>query len=210
MENTSGQGKGAAVPQEIDRWNWGAFGLSWIWGLGNNTLLSLLVFVPCVGVLVMPIVLGLKGSAWAWQNKRWDSIEEFRRVQRGWAIGAFTLMGFAVIAAVGGGFAATAALKSSEAYQIASQRVTSDPQVQALLGTPIQSGMPQGSIEATPADGKAQIRFSVEGPRGEGMVYVDAVKDMGRWNFNKMELELEGRTERLVLADATQPEPKPN
>ena len=206
MQNSSGQGKGAAVPPEIDRWNWGAFGLSWIWGLGNNTLLALLVFVPCFG-LAMPIVLGVKGSAWAWQNKRWDSIEEFRRVQRGWAIGALAMIGVAVTAAVAGGFAITLGLKSSDAYQIASQRVTSDPQVQALLGTPIESGFPQGSIETTPTVGKAQIRFSVEGPRGEGMVYVDAIKDMGRWSFNKVELELDGRSERVVLADATRPTP---
>jgi len=27
----------AEVPDEIDRWNWGAFLLNWIWGIGNNT-----------------------------------------------------------------------------------------------------------------------------------------------------------------------------
>jgi len=26
------------VPAEIDRWNWGAFLLNWVWGIGNNTL----------------------------------------------------------------------------------------------------------------------------------------------------------------------------
>jgi hypothetical protein len=201
MQNSSGQGKGAAVPPEIDRWNWGAFGLSWIWGLGNNTLLALLVFVPCVG-LVMPIVLGVKGSTWAWQNKRWDSIEEFRRVQRSWAIGALAVVAVSVSVGAIAFFAVVAGIKSSDAYQLARQRVTSDPQVQALLGTPIESGFPQGSIESTPTNGKAQIRFSVEGPRGEGMVYVDAIKDMGRWNFNKVELELDGQAERISLANA--------
>jgi len=68
MENTSGQGKKAIVPPEIDRWNWGAFLLNWIWGIGNNTFIALLMFVPFVN-FIMPFVLGVKGSTWAWQNR---------------------------------------------------------------------------------------------------------------------------------------------
>ena len=69
------------IPPELDRWDWGAFLLNWIWGLGNNTFLALLVFAPFVG-FVMPFVLGAKGSAWAWRNGRWTSVEHFQRVQR--------------------------------------------------------------------------------------------------------------------------------
>jgi len=65
------------IPPEVDRWNWGAFLLNWIWGVGNNTFIALLTFVPLVG-LVMPFVLGAKGSRWAWRNGRWDSIAHFR------------------------------------------------------------------------------------------------------------------------------------
>jgi hypothetical protein len=74
------------IPAEIDRWNWGAFLLNWIWGVGNNTFIALLMFVPFVG-LVMPFVLGAKGSRWAWRNGRWDSVEHFKRVQRLWVMG---------------------------------------------------------------------------------------------------------------------------
>lgn len=65
IENTSGQGKSAVVPPEIDRWNWGAFLLNWIWGIGNNTFIALLMFVPFVNV-VMAFILGVKGSTWRW------------------------------------------------------------------------------------------------------------------------------------------------
>jgi len=85
MENTSGTGRDAAVPAEIDRWNWGAFLLTWIWGIGNNTYIALLSFIPFVN-LVMLFVLGIKGSAWAWKNKRWESVEHFKSTQRKWAI----------------------------------------------------------------------------------------------------------------------------
>ena len=73
------------IPAEIDRWNWGAFLLNWIWGVGNNTFIALLTLVPLLG-LIMPFVLGARGSGWAWQNGRWDSLEHFKRVQRSWAI----------------------------------------------------------------------------------------------------------------------------
>jgi len=84
VENTSGQGTSATVPMEIKKWNWGAFFLSWIWGLGNKTYISFLCLIPYVG-FVMCFVLGAKGSEWAWRNKQWDSIEHFQNVQRKWA-----------------------------------------------------------------------------------------------------------------------------
>jgi hypothetical protein len=84
VENTSGQGKAATVPVEVKKWNWGAFLLNWIWGLGNRTYIALLCLVPLLNV-VMVFVLGAKGSEWAWRNKRWESVEHFRRVQKKWA-----------------------------------------------------------------------------------------------------------------------------
>ncbi len=83
-ENTSGQGKLAVVPDEIKRWSWGAFFLNWIWGLGNKVYLALLCLIPYAGV-IMTIVLGVKGNEWAWRNKKWDSVEHFKKVQKIWA-----------------------------------------------------------------------------------------------------------------------------
>ena len=82
--NTSGQGEHAVVPPEIQKWNWGAFFLSWIWGIGNQVWISFLTWVPFVG-WIMPFVLGAKGSEWAWRNKEWKSVEHFQEVQRKWA-----------------------------------------------------------------------------------------------------------------------------
>ncbi|MCK5641018.1 MAG: hypothetical protein KAJ19_09485, partial [Gammaproteobacteria bacterium] len=61
MENTSGQGELAEIPPEISGWNWGAFLLSWIWGIGNSVWIALLCLIPCVG-FVMAFVLGAKGN----------------------------------------------------------------------------------------------------------------------------------------------------
>jgi hypothetical protein len=32
----------------------------------------------------MIFVLGAKGNQWAWQNKKWDSVEHFKKTQRTW------------------------------------------------------------------------------------------------------------------------------
>ena len=84
IENTSGQGKLATIPEEIRGWNWGAFLLNWIWGIGNNVWIALLALIPYVNI-IMPFVLGVKGNEWSWRNRKWDSIEHFKRVQRTWA-----------------------------------------------------------------------------------------------------------------------------
>ncbi|MCL2715795.1 MAG: hypothetical protein FWD68_14765 [Alphaproteobacteria bacterium] len=82
------------IPPELDRWNWGAFLLAWIWGLGNNTPVALWVFVPFLN-LVLLFELGAQGSKWAWRNRAWRNAEHFRSTQRNWALaGAATWIGF--------------------------------------------------------------------------------------------------------------------
>ena len=83
-ENTSGQGEGADIPPEIIRWNWGAFFLNWIWGIRNKTYIAFLCVVPIIG-FVMMIVLGMRGNEWAWQNKHWESAEQFLHEQKVWS-----------------------------------------------------------------------------------------------------------------------------
>lgn len=87
VPNTSGQGVSVSVPPEIQGWNWGAFLLTWIWGIGNQVWIALLALipVPLVSVAVM-IILGIKGNEWAWQYKKWDSVDHFRRSQHTWMV----------------------------------------------------------------------------------------------------------------------------
>jgi hypothetical protein len=86
----SGMGPDTAVPPEIKGWSWGGFLLTWIWGIGNNvwiSLIALLNIIPYVGWiagLTMGIILGIRGNEWAWQRKKWDSIEHFQKTQRRW------------------------------------------------------------------------------------------------------------------------------
>jgi len=102
-ENTSGMGANATIPDEIRGWSWGGFLLTWIWAIGNRTWIGLLALVPYIG-FVVAIVLGVKGREWAWKNKRWDSIEHFKRVQKAWAIWGLALILIAIVLAVGVAF----------------------------------------------------------------------------------------------------------
>lgn len=73
------------MPNGVEGWCWGGFFLGWIWGLGNRTYWALLCLVPGVNI-IMHFVLGVKGREWAWKNNTWQSVEDFKRVQRIWSI----------------------------------------------------------------------------------------------------------------------------
>jgi len=99
VQNTSGQGAIAAIPPEIQGWNWGAFTLNWIWGLCNNVWIALLCLIPFIGV-VMVFVLGARGNEWAWQSRKWDSIERFKETQSYWSyFGILTWLALGIFAA---------------------------------------------------------------------------------------------------------------
>jgi hypothetical protein len=193
------------VPAEIDRWNWSAFLLNWVWGIGNNTFIALLTFVPLIG-LVMPFVLGAKGSRWAWCNGHWDSIEHFKRVQRSWAKWAVVIYigAAALLAAIFGG--PFYILNHSEAYQLGVSRLEASREAVNLLGTPITSGMPTGSVSTTGATGDAALSFSVSGPKGTGTVFLAATRQNGIWSLLSLKLKVDGHDGLIDLLRPTRAE----
>lgn len=198
MENSSGQGAAATVPAEVDKWNWGAFLLNWIWGIGNNTFIALLAFIPLVNI-VMIFMLGSKGSAWAWRNKKWESIEQFKAVQRKWAKWALIVYAAFIVLFVGLLFTISASFKGSDAFKIAVTKLEANQEAVQLLGKPISTGLPMGDIAVSGPSGNANISFSVEGTKGSGTVYMDADKDLGQWKINQIVLEEDGTGRRIDL-----------
>ena len=83
--NDSGRGPQSAIPPALRGFNWGAFLLAPLWAVFNNSWLGLAAVIPGIGFIVQ-IVLGVKGNEWAWQNRRWDSMEHFFTTQRNWAL----------------------------------------------------------------------------------------------------------------------------
>jgi hypothetical protein len=108
---TSGQGAQAIVPPEARNWNWGAFGLGWIWGIANRVWISFLLFIAMpiqwyghimlmagnkpasrtctllayAFMIAFSFVLGYRGSEWAWRKRHFPGgLPQFRAVQHAW------------------------------------------------------------------------------------------------------------------------------
>ncbi len=131
--NSSGQG--GEVPAEVARgWNWGAFWLSVLWGISHRTYQTLIVFVLAIvtlcadgimfiskGNMLAPMGVtsaalwlagiplsvwyGRMGNRWAWQNREFRSIEEFRMVQKIWSVWALVAFGTCALGALAIGLA---------------------------------------------------------------------------------------------------------
>ena len=72
------------MPEELKKWNWGAFFLSWIWAIANHSWVGLLALLGPVWI-IMIFILGAKGNEWAWKNRKFDNVDQFKKVQSGWA-----------------------------------------------------------------------------------------------------------------------------
>jgi hypothetical protein len=194
------------IPNEIDRWNWGAFLLHWIWGIGNNTYIALLVFIPFFGILIMPFVLGAKGSVWAWRNGRWDSVAHFKRVQRLWAIWG-VIIWVATIGLFGAIFGGTTLLlKNSDAYKLGVAKLEASPEAVNILGTPISAGLPSGSVNFDGQSGAANLNFSVTGQKAAGRLFVEATKKFGVWTLESLKLKVDGQDQVIDLLQQTKVE----
>jgi hypothetical protein len=103
--NTSGQGVNAVIPPEIATgFNWGAFLMNWIWGIGHSVWIALVAlvagFIPVIGGLVslgMCVYLGMKGNELAWRNRRFESVEQFQAVQKAWMKWGLILLGVSIL-----------------------------------------------------------------------------------------------------------------
>jgi hypothetical protein len=199
QENTSGRGKQFIAPPEIRRWNWGAFLLNWIWGIGNGTYIALLMFVPLVNI-VMLFVLGAKGSEWAWQNRYWRDIEHFKTTQRKWAWAGLIFIVVLLPTCIG---VPMAAMKNSEAFGLSFAEVQRNEQLRMELGEPIEAGLfVTGNIQISGPDGEANLQYSVEGPKAEGQVYVYALKHAGLWELQELVIETPGK--RIAVIEPQQ------
>lgn len=191
----------AEIPPELDRWNWGAFLLNWIWGIGNSTFIALLCFVPLVN-LVMVFVLGARGSRWTWRNRAWRDAEHFRRTQRGWAIAGFIVWGLMALLVAGIAVGLPRIMKSSEAYAMTMSAVRADERVREALGDDIRDAYwISGNVDVQ-AGGTGEARFwiPIHGSKGSGKAISHAVRNAGVWDMRLLVVQVEGAPP-IVLAN---------
>ena len=179
QEYISGLGKDSVVPPELKGWNWGAFLLNWIWGIGNSTYIAFLMFVPLVNI-VMFFMLGAKGNEWAWRNRTWRDIEHFKQTQRKWRNAGLILL-FVVFPLL---FTFIGSMLKGEAFDQSMVSISQNTEVIEVVGEPIEAGyFVMGSIQTSGAKGEASLQYSISGPKGEADVYVQAYKEMEAWSL---------------------------
>lgn len=198
QENTSGQGANAAVPPEIDRWNWGAVLLNWVWGIQHNTYRAFFILVPFVGPFML-VALGLKGSAWAWKHKRWESVEQFKAVQRKWTKWGLIIMVTTLAAMAIGMLVLFSWLKDSEVVRKSVVAIEQSEVGKRQLGSPLEVGFPTGGFSTSGTQGNANLAFGVKGPQGAGRAYVEATQHFGEWRIDRLVLDLGASGQRVEL-----------
>ena len=106
-----------------------------------------------------------------------------------------------IILFVGGVFTVfTSAFTNSTPYQEALERVNNNEQIVELLGTPIEKdGMMQGSINFSNGDGNANFSIPIEGPKGEGRLYIVGEKRYDEWTYSEMEVRIDQNNEVINL-----------
>ena len=92
------------------------------------------------------------------------------------------------------------AMRQSEPYQVGLERAVNDTAVVEALGEPIEPAfLFSGSIEQDLSSGVANFQIPLEGSRGSGTLFVDAVQRNGTWEYLVLELEVDGSGERIDL-----------
>ncbi|UDL89984.1 cytochrome c oxidase assembly factor 1 family protein [Mesorhizobium sp. PAMC28654] len=192
----------AEIPAELDRWNWGAFFLNWIWGIGNSTFIALLALIPVVNI-VMIIVLGARGSRWAWQNRTWRDAEQFRKTQRNWGIAGLVVWVVAI-----GGLAASISsipyvLKGNDAYRMTMDTVRANANVKAEIGDDVADNYWIGGSVNVDANGAGDAKLSIplHGAKGKGTAYSHAVRTAGAWSMRLLVVWVEGVDTPIVLVN---------
>jgi hypothetical protein len=95
---------------------------------------------------------------------------------------------------------AMGSVKATDAYREAVDRAKASPQVLAALGEPVKVGwFVSGKVNVSGPSGDAELSIPLSGPQGKGTLYATARKQAGRWRYEVLEVEVEGRKDRIDL-----------
>lgn len=109
MDNNTRIQNNGELAKELKKFSWAAFLWTFIWGLAHKQPITLIIipmyFIPyfgwIFGLIILPIWFGTEGNRWAWQSKRWESLEQFKHIQKLWFIWYLIISAiFAVIAGI--------------------------------------------------------------------------------------------------------------
>ena len=92
------------------------------------------------------------------------------------------------------------AFKRSDVYAEAIGIAKSNAEVRRELGEPIQEGWwVSGSMKVAGSSGAARFATTLRGSLGVGVLCIQARKHSGEWQFDLLEVAVQGRSERIDL-----------
>lgn len=123
--------------------------------------------------------------------------------QKGWfgrnwfwvvPVGCLVPMGCCAVFGVVAYMGATKMIKSSPVYAEGYARAMANDEVRAALGEPITPGLAmQGSVNDSGSSGEADIEVPLQGKKAKGTLYVVAHKKAGKWEYERIEVEVGGK-----------------
>lgn len=128
-----------------------------------------------------------------WWQKNWK-----------WALpgGCIGCFGLILVFVLGISALVFSVLKSTDVYEESLQRAQTSPQVIEALGEPVEAGwLVSGAVNVTGPSGDANLSIPLSGPKGTGTLFLIAEKRAGAWEFDLMNVEIEGSGERIDLLD---------
>jgi len=100
-------------------------------------------------------------------------------------------------------------IKSSEPYQHALAAASHNARVTTELGEPVEPGwLASGNINESGAAGEANLAIPLNGKLRHGTVFVVARKSAGIWRYERLEVEIDGRPDRINLLTSPPQEPE--
>ena len=113
------------------------------------------------------------------------------------SLGGFTVMG---LFAAGIVFTVFTGIKSSSVYETAIARALAHPAMVYELGAPVETGWwVSGSINVSGSTGEAELAIPISGRHQSAMIYLNANKRAGKWQFSLLEVAVDESEQRIDL-----------
>ena len=126
--------------------------------------------------------------------------------ERNWKWLAAAAFLFVLLIIAGILFLVSRVMRSSDVYRQGVAAALHHPGVITALGDPVEAGFfTLGTVSVSGPSGSADLAIPLAGPKGEGVLYVVAEKEAGAWTMSRLEVEVEGRAERIELLNEAFP-----
>ncbi len=90
--------------------------------------------------------------------------------------------------------------KSSAVYQDAVAKAQADARVRQALGEPIEPAWyVTGTFQTEALSGRSNLRIPLHGAKANGILYVEAVRQSGDWNYWTLIVEVKSASTRINL-----------